>query len=245
MNRKRIGGIIFLIVLIGIAGVFYMIQRSTDTEPDVVFEPPSPEVIQKIKDDIAERNAQAIDAASTDTAPAESNTPTVDKPSTMIPPVTEKSEPTQAPQRTETPSENKVSAEVLVSPYGFGPYPEVPEDMPSRELYTSWEEDDPESELLSRVLIKLWTEGERNFRGGSTLNGKVYPHYYDTVYVTYSEYRDAHGKIVRYPSGIRSGPFVRFTRADLLSPNPPPDLRILDLESSGINPYQYLNLPKK
>ena len=29
-------------------------------EPDVVYEPPSPEVIQKIKDDIAERNAQDV-----------------------------------------------------------------------------------------------------------------------------------------------------------------------------------------
>ena len=33
-------------------------QQDTDTEPNVIFEPPSPEVLQQIKDDIAARNAQ-------------------------------------------------------------------------------------------------------------------------------------------------------------------------------------------
>ena len=61
MNRKRIGSIVLLIVLVGIAGIFYLINRDTDTEPDVVFEPPSDEVIEQIQTDIAERNAQDAD----------------------------------------------------------------------------------------------------------------------------------------------------------------------------------------
>ena len=61
MNRKRIGGLVLLIILVGIAGVFYLINRDTDLESDVVFEPPSPEVIKQIKEDIAERNAQDAD----------------------------------------------------------------------------------------------------------------------------------------------------------------------------------------
>ena len=48
-------------VLVGIAGIFYVINRDTDTEPDVVFEPPSDEVIEQIQTDIAERDAQDAD----------------------------------------------------------------------------------------------------------------------------------------------------------------------------------------
>ncbi len=70
MNRKRIVGIVLLIVFIGIAGVFYLIQRNTDTEPDVVFEPPSDEVIEQVKEDIAERNAQDADKT---TSPGENS----------------------------------------------------------------------------------------------------------------------------------------------------------------------------
>ncbi len=58
MRRKMYWGIAVLIVILFTVGVFLLTQRNIDMEPDVVFEPPSPEVIQKIKDDIAERNAQ-------------------------------------------------------------------------------------------------------------------------------------------------------------------------------------------
>lgn len=134
---------------------------------------------------------------------------------------------------------------VKISPYGFGPYPEVPEDYPST---VAWERDQTylpealhrESELLSRVLVKLWTSGDKNFRGGSTLNGKMYPHYHNTVYVRFAEYKK-NGKKIQYPVRVKSGPQVIYTEADLL--NPPPRLRILDLDSSGIDPYQYLDLP--
>ncbi len=136
--------------------------------------------------------------------------------------------------------------EVRVSPHGFGPYPEVPEDYPST---VSWKRDQtylpealrPQSELLSRVLVKLWTSGEKNFRGGSTHNGKIYPHYHDTVYVRFAEYEGPDGKMVRYAARGKSGPSVKYTDADLL--DPPPHLRVLDLDSSGIDPYQYLDLP--
>lgn len=56
MNRKMLGGIIILVVLIGIAGVFLMIDR--DTELKKVYNPPSEEVLQKIRDDLPVRKAQ-------------------------------------------------------------------------------------------------------------------------------------------------------------------------------------------
>ncbi|MCE2400276.1 hypothetical protein J4G08_05235 [Candidatus Poribacteria bacterium] len=140
----------------------------------------------------------------------------------------------------QTPAENAKVTDVQVSPYGFGPYPEMPEDYPTKHL-VKWPASSRGAELLSRVLIKLWTEGERDFYGGSTNNGRVYPHYYNTVYTRFGEYRRSNGEIVRYAQGGIAGPHVDFSSYDLL--NPPPHLRVLDIETSGIDPYQFLNLP--
>lgn len=140
--------------------------------------------------------------------------------------------------------------DVRVSPYGFGPYPEVPRDFPS---LLSWNDPDRQAnlpdhalkniELLERVLIKLWTEGDKGFRGGSTYNGRVYPHYHNTVYVRYAETEMPDGTIRHYPTYIKSGPQVDYNAHDFLSGNPPDHLRILDLDSTGIDPYHFLDLP--
>ena len=58
MRRKLYWGIAVLIIILFVAGNFLLIQRSIETEPDVVFEPLSPEVIPKINDDIAERKVE-------------------------------------------------------------------------------------------------------------------------------------------------------------------------------------------
>jgi len=135
--------------------------------------------------------------------------------------------------------------DVSVSPFGFGPYPKVPEDYPSK---VSWNRHYPDAtdevrrelELISRVLVKLWTDGDKNFRGGSTYKGKVYPHYNDTVYVKY-KYGMIDGRWTKYGIRAKSGPQVSYNMSDL--DNPPPHLRILDLDSSGFDPYQFLDLP--
>ena len=162
-----------------------------------------------------------------------------------VPTQTQSSTVTSSLEHVETVSvENGETEEVRMSPFGFGPYPEVPEDMPGRHLYITWEDKTSSSELLSRVLIKLWTSGERNFRGGSTHEGKIYPHYNDVVYVSRRPIiGKISGTIIGYVTHTKSGPQVNFTDADLL--DPPPELRVLDLETSGIDPYQYLNLPYK
>ena len=95
-------------------------------------------------------------------------------------------------------------------------------------------------ELLNRVFIKLWSEGKRNRTGGKLdgKNGKVYPNFSDTVYITV--------KNLEYPDGLVVPTIVRKLGSapvgvDLL--NPPPHIKVLDYESSGIDPFQYLDLP--
>ena len=161
--------------------------------------------------------------------------------------MTDKTEPSKA--QSNVPAQNvKTETEVRVSPHGFGPYPKVPEDYPST---PEWERrpDNPRKtfELMSRVFVKLWTEGEKNFYGGSTLNGRIYPHYYDTVYLKRIPILDRDGNVRGYSTSKRSGRFVNYkgdTSIETLL-DPPPGLRVLDLDSSGIDPYQYLDLPYK
>ena len=95
----------------------------------------------------------------------------------------------------DTPQGKRVFKLPKVSPHGFGPFPEIPPDYPTGAVwlqstyYLQTAEFQRQRELLDRVLIKLWSEGERNFKGGSFdgQNGKVYPHYFNTHYITAEE----------------------------------------------------------
>ena len=145
-----------------------------------------------------------------------------------------------------------------VSPFGFGPYPKIPDDYPkSMSPVWVWSEDrrmvcesDPDRlknfELIGRVLIKLWEQGERNFMGGtlSYNNGRVYPLYFNTAYVSYRELVKLDGTVHRYIGGFLRGPgFPRLTHKERMSGNfvLPPDARILDMDEAGIDPYSFLN----
>ena len=132
--------------------------------------------------------------------------------------------------------EEAPAEDVPVSPYGFGPYPEVPEDFP---FPVDWTDRTEQQELLMRVMIKAWTEGER-FIGGNIVDGKVRLNYSNTVYVRHKEIQTADGVITsRAIAGA----------TDVQVPPPgedfPPHVRVLDFDSAGIDPYEYLDLSQK
>lgn len=98
----------------------------------------------------------------------ESKTPTTEKPIPSTSNVTNNAE-----------ENDLVLAEELVknvpiSPFGFGPYPEVPADYFGVPLWTRNPDLFPEFpddalkniELIDRVLIKLWQQGDREIVGG-------------------------------------------------------------------------------
>jgi len=132
-----------------------------------------------------------------------------------------------------------------VSPHGFGPFPEVPEDYPLGAVwrkinyYDMSPSDQRNSELFDRVLIKLWSEGNKNFTGAKRdgKTGKVYPNFPDTVYITVKDLEYPDGTVVpMITRQLGSAPGV-----DLF--NPPPHIKVFDYESSGIDPFEYLDLP--
>lgn len=133
-----------------------------------------------------------------------------------------------------------------VSPHGFGPFPEVPPDY-FRTAEEVWGKERLRTmslghELLSRVQIKLWTQGIRTF-GAKFENGLVYPAYDDTVYIEWADSVAADGKmyvvrqfgspsvINQYGDDIHKGIF-------------PAHLKVYEFPDGGINPYEFLGLPR-
>ena len=146
----------------------------------------------------------------------------------------------------DTPQGKRVFKLPKASPHGFGPFPEIPPDYPTGAVwlqstyYLQTTEFQRQRELLDRVLIKLWSDGEKNFKGGSiSPEGKVYPNYFNTYYITIEERESLDGTIGTFFRIKGGGPPPE--DVDLL--NPPSHITVLDYESSGIDPFQYLNLP--
>lgn len=139
------------------------------------------------------------------------------------------------------------SQDVPVSPYGFGPYPEVPEQLPV-DTFPSLSAN---HELLARVRIKLLAEGI-NARGVNMENGWVYPVIPGIAYAKWKEYERPDGT-VRYISSMLAHPSdgVRiatirkqkgraFSEADI-----PSDIKLMSFEEGAIDPYTYLDLPRQ
>lgn len=141
-----------------------------------------------------------------------------------------------------------------VSPFGFGPYPEVPSDFPRDPI---WEAVDMYEkinqhgrgmmkaiELMDRVLIKLWTQGHRATSGEIGSDDMVLPFYPDTVYVKWAYIEHPDGTMTRYASEIASGPDVPLSVHDTIEEDGavPFGIKELDPDSNKINPFTFLNL---
>ena len=140
-----------------------------------------------------------------------------------------------------------------VSPFGFGPYPQVPADYPDDPIWVA-DPDYPEGdgdfgsdfmrgmELIERVIIKLWTQG-RHASSASMSNGLVLPHYANTVYVEWAYTEEPDGTMTRYAQRITSGPDVSESVFDAISEGTIPfNIKVLNHEDDGIDPYTFLNL---
>ena len=141
-----------------------------------------------------------------------------------------------------------------VSPYGFGPYPEIPADFP---FPVEWEfpGSDADHELMARVAIKLWTQGIETY-GVTMEDGLVYPNYIDTVYVRWGETTDDDDNSIQYIKELggypaaclrivenniaRLGERGAMTAADI-----PSDVTLKLYDEEGIDPFTFLDLPKK
>lgn len=140
-----------------------------------------------------------------------------------------------------------------VSPHGFGPYPEVPQEYMKTKGVPSWMETKlfgfpPASrnqELMSRVLLKLWKEGNTTV-GGAMMrpNGRMLINYKNRAYVRYATRKTPDGGTKRYIASWTSGSVETPSSEQLLDGYVPPGVEIIDLdkEDPTLDPYEFLGL---
>lgn len=135
------------------------------------------------------------------------------------------------------------TTEVPVSPFGFGPYPELPEGWSPN----IWPSSSPKHELMMRVRIRLTIQGV-NVLGAIMDNGLVYPTIKNTVYVEWDE--EAGQRYISHLSGDpeackRLNAIEEATKKEggFSETDIPSDIKIVPFEEGGIDPYQFLELP--
>ena len=130
-------------------------------------------------------------------------------------------------------------------------YPKVPDDYPFTLIWRRSEAERAhippdrleEQELLSMVMVKLWSEGDHNFTGGVIENGIVYPVYPDVAYVEWEEYEEPDGTISRYVGTILTSSANDSDEImdQLNNGETPAGVRIVDYQLAGIDPYEFLS----
>ncbi len=181
-------------------------------------------------------------------APAESTAPTAEKPITQITDKVVESSTLSAessPNLTQKTQNNEKTA--TVSPHGFGPYPELPSDFPSQDLWDYPDYMDADSELMLRVTVKLWKQGIRTV-GSIIADGLVYPTIPGTVYIEWKNKVNSDGTVERVASAIRGDPYmgqilsgIERQKGRLVESDIPSDIEV---KEGGIDPYEFLNLNK-
>ena len=129
-----------------------------------------------------------------------------------------------------------------VSPYGFGPYPKLPEGW-SPDTFPS---PSANHELLARVRIKLLSQGIET-EGATLEKGLVYPVIKGTIYVEWKERRGPDG-VFRFISGMLGHPDdTEGLDRDrpLEEKDIPSDIKLVPFKEGGIDPYTFLDLPQR
>lgn len=158
----------------------------------------------------------------------------------------------------------KNPAPVRYSPHGLGPYPEVSKEYFLQKGPISWQLIDLfgkpppslETELIDRVLLKLWKDGDTTWKSGTFRNGKVYVLYPNRALIRYSKVKNLNGKVQKNPDGtpqryismwMTAGGIPKPTQEQFLSGELPKGVEIIDLDADediGIEPYSFLGLEK-
>ena len=138
---------------------------------------------------------------------------------------------------TETPAE-----EVAVSPYGFGPYPELPPEWKGAFPPVS-----VKHELMVRVAVKLREQGV-NVDGVSMEDGFVFPNIKGIRYVRWKVNSEGTRYIsagTGHPADGRRLHAIRMEKgAPLTESDIPSDIRLVSYEEGRIDPYAFLGFQR-
>ena len=141
-----------------------------------------------------------------------------------------------------------------ISPYGFGPYPEVPHGYRA----VQWPRSSPEHELMMRVEIKLWRQGINTVGSGRDgRTGLIYPNIPGIIYIEWAQDLQPNGSVLQYASRYSGPPetvqAILNQSYNKESPFPgiitesdiPPGISVISYAEGGIDPYEFLELKKE
>ena len=246
-NKWILGSLCFLVVFTGVCYLYY--QHETTPLRQQATE--SNEIIQQSERNTTAETANPTEAAAD--APVERTTPTaeklVNKNTGVVVETDKNTEETTNPVTAAIPKTDNTE-EVRVSPYGFGHYPEVPQSMRDIGYNPIWENPNwetyshaMEGELLSRVRIKAWDEGKESI--GSSIDyktGLVLLNFPNTIYVWHGEnINPKTGETQRYFTQVAG---MSLSIDEMMNGTVPEGVTVLDGETSGIDPYEYLDLSR-
>ncbi len=252
-NRWIIGAFCFLIVF-GIACYFYY---QHELAPYEQLAEDNAELRRQAEQAFAERNArkQKLPEAIANT-PSDGVLETDTLFTQQETPLRNSDETSDLVTHTAGSTENTVK----VSPYGFGPYPEVPQGFidaiglpfwlhPAELLDSRANPPSAEVELMQRVMVKLWKQGRTDVEAAYMDNGRVIVHYKNRAYVRYAMKKTPDGKELRWLKSWRSGsvPIPTWNPSDPYDTGDrdiPPGVELIDLDKvdPSIDPYEFLGL---
>lgn len=240
MKNKLYWGIATLIIILIVFTTIIHLNTKSDNQQ---YKKDIAAANQKLKNRTNEQNKQSINDRQSQTeltdTPADSTEPHAEKPKTDT--IRDKlNHPTNI--NNDVIADTSTSESVRMSPHGFGAYPIVPEGAP---IGTFDETDSVNQELLGRVLVKLWNDGEKHIGGfivGDT--GKVYPYYENTLYIEYGEKINfLNRKKYIGVTSVTCSPSIDKSIVDaVLDDDKPAGYTLIDIDESGIDPYEYLEL---
>ncbi len=237
-------GLVFFVVIVGGSWLYsWHVHRTTDTEftrTDVALHETRSEQntvdtstvdFQQTGTDLETDETQPM-SNDTDASPIDETSEVLDMADAFLP--------------DDFVSEEVPAEEVPVSPYGFGPFPEIPSGYPDQGVWseTALRSMEPDHELISRVRIELWNQGVRTI-GGVYDNGHrlIYPIIDDVVYIEWADNPGIGGK--PYVRRQLTTPAVSDQYYDDIQKGIfPPHLTIHEFPDGGIDPYEFLGLSR-
>ncbi|MCG9127749.1 hypothetical protein JT359_09140 [Candidatus Poribacteria bacterium] len=155
-------------------------------------------------------------------------------------------------KQTEPSTDNVVESDVRVSPFGFGPYPKIPEGFPEPDIFDSLEtmgNSDMRKalELQKRLIVEFYKQGisleNVGVRGKS--DGRVYLSYPNVVYVTWDYWTDEDGITHKYAGVVRGHPDATSISKPFLDKGEmPPDITVYELPDGYVDAYEVLGLAR-
>ncbi len=260
-NRAILAGLAFFVLIVS-GSLFYSWHVRRATEAEFAQTETFPQSVENKKDVGVSQDFESIDTHTIESseAPIASDDPQAMSEEKEALPLynTDAVEMTNPSLPRDGGSTEEERTDVPVSPYGFGPYPEIPQGFPEH-LMPIWTWSDEKRqrvvgreidfELMHRVLIKLYNDGDHEFRAviRNDENGKIYPLYDNVVYVKrWQEMRLPGGTVAQYPAG-------QLTTEGFISPRDfvesggklPAHIKFIDRDTAGYDPYNFLNLERK